>query len=228
MLNRFIDHLDVQMCRIGLRKGADWEGVRTSREPALYAGRLSRGEPQFRTHTGLTPFHPSSHNINHDLLMRLPLPGNVVNRFQSQDVFEHIEYSRLPAIIEEIFRVLRPGGLFRMSVPDYRNSVYAARARRDKDGNIIFDPHGGGRLHNGQVVDGGHVWFPLLETVSQLFEQSRFHDEGCVRYLHYNDVDGTSVLDVIDYTLGFIQRTPDHDPRSPGQALSIVVDAWKN
>ena len=228
MFNRLIDHLDVRMCRMGLRKEANWEDLRRSEEPALYAGRLSRGEPQFRTHKGLTPFHPSSHNINHNLLARLPIPNDSVNCFQSQDVFEHIGYASLPAIIEEIFRVLRPGGLFRMSVPDYRNSLYAARAQRDGNGNIVFDPHGGGRLHNGQVVGGGHVWFPRLETVSQLFEQSGFRGGGRIRYLHYNDADGVSVTHVIDYSLGFIQRTPDHDPRSPGQALSIVVDAWKN
>jgi len=146
--------------------------------------------------------------------------------FQSEDVFEHIEYGKIAAIFEEVFRVLRPDGLFRLSIPDYRHPLLRERSIKNDDGDVLFDPGGGGRFQNGQVVDGGHVWFPIYETVKALFDASRFRD---VKFLHYKDESGQSVLKPIDYALGHIQRTPDNDERvaSPRIAMSIVVDARK-
>jgi len=50
-----------------------------------------------------------------------------------------------------------------------------------------------------------------------------------VKFLQFNNGDGTFKLDPIDYSLGHIQRTPDHDARASGRPrpISIVVDALK-
>jgi predicted SAM-dependent methyltransferase len=144
-------------------------------------------------------------------------------------VFEHIQYEQLSAIFDEIYRVLKNGGLFRFSVPDYKCDVYSGRSVKNEKGDIVFDPGGGGSFVNEEVRNGGHVWFPTIELVKSLFDQSNFKENGEIRYLHYYGENGEGVTQAIDYKLGYIARTPDHDQRVryPYRPLSIVVDAYK-
>lgn len=223
-----IDIGDFWVCRLRLLKAADWETLNSNSPIRLYAGKLSRHLPQWNTHVGLTPYFPNSRNIPHDVRSRHPLQDGTVDLYQSEDVYEHLEYSALPFVISEIYRILRPGGLLRLSVPDYRCSFYRDRSIRSESGEIIFDPGGGGSYVNGRPSGGAHLWFPTIESVTELFNSSPFNDRGQVRYLQYNAPDGTSTLKPIDYSLGHIQRTPDHDHRGSGaEAISIVVDAVK-
>jgi SAM-dependent methyltransferase len=231
-LNRLLDIADYGLCRIGIfRRFASWDDALSSEPVQLYAGKLRRGLPQYRTHWGLTPFYASGRNIPSDVTAAFPIPNDSVDIFQSEDVFEHIEIERVPGIFNEIFRVLKPGGLFRLSLPDYNFDIYRERTIRDAEGELLFDPGGGGRLERGRVVDGGHVWFPTIANVRRLFDASAFAINGRVDYLHYTSEDGSiGAMKPIDYTLGHIQRTPDHDPRVADnpRPLSIVVDAWKS
>lgn len=57
---------------------------------------------------------------------------------------EHIKYTDLPDILNEIYRILKPGGLFRLSVPDYNCDILWERSEKDSNGKIRFDPGGGG------------------------------------------------------------------------------------
>jgi hypothetical protein len=195
----------------------------------LYAGSVPSTHPAYKTHIGLALNTSDAHHIKHDVTQKLPLPDNSVDRYQSEDVFEHIVYGKLVDAINEIYRVLKPGGLFRLSIPDYRCDVLYNRSIKDANGEIIFDPYGGGNFVDGKVVGGGHVWFPTIENVSALLEKTRFFKHGSIHYLHYYDIDGTSVTNPIDYSLGYVKRTPDHDDRvaSPYRAMSIVVDLYK-
>jgi SAM-dependent methyltransferase len=224
-----LDYIDVAACRIGILRTASWDKARQRTPLRLYAGKLRRALPQFATHTGLTPFFPSSRNIPHDIRKPMPLADNSVEVYQSEDVFEHIPLEAIPGVFDEIHRVLKPGGLFRLSVPDYGCDIYQQRSVRNANGDIVFDPGGGGRFENGMVLDGGHLWFPTFDIVRDLFGKSRFNMQGTVRILHATRAPGDLLLDAIDYSLGNIQRTPDHDARarSPRRPLSIVVDARK-
>jgi len=224
-----LDYIDAAACRIGAWPVASWEKTRRRAPLRLYAGKLRRALPQFATHIGLTPFFPSSRNIPHDITKPMPLADNSVDVYQSEDVFEHVPLEAIPGVFDEIHRILKPGGLFRLSVPDYGCDVYQQRSVRDADGDIVFDPGGGGRFENGAVVDGGHLWFPTHDIVRDLFNKSRFGTQGTVRFLHATRAPGDFLLDDIDYSLGDIQRTPDHDERTrnPRRPLSIVVDARK-
>ena len=229
-ITAILEGLDRRFCRAGVIRPATWNTALRRREPRLYAGGLYRTLAQFRTHFGITPFESSTRNIRHDLRQAMPIPDNSIASFQSEDVFEHIPYDDLPAVIEEIHRVLKPGGLFRLSVPDYRCPMMLERTMRNDAGEPIFDPGGGGAFRDGKVVDGGHVWFPVYETVKALLDRSSFARGGAVRFLHYTTATGESVLNPIDYSLGNVMRTPDHDERamSPRRCLSIVVDAVKS
>lgn len=175
---------------------------------------------------GLSLTASDRRHIRHDITTPYPLADGTVDSYQAEDVFEHIEYEKLVDVIDEIHRVLKPGGCFRLSVPDYRCDILRNRSLYDVSGNIAFDPVGGGAFRDGRVVDGGHVWFPTYEQVKQLIERSKFDD---FRFYHYYDENGRSVTDEIDYSRGYVMRTPDHDDRvrNPYRAMSIVVDMFK-
>lgn len=228
-LNKGFDWIDHTLCQSGMRRAATWDDVLVQTDPKLYAEKLRRGLPQWATHYGLTPFFPNSRNIYHDLCNQHDLPDESVALYQAEDVFEHIAMDRVAGIFDDIFRILRPGGLFRLSVPDYRFPVYASRTLKDDSGNFLFDPGGGGSFVGGRVVGGGHLWFPTYESVREVFGRTSFSRNGKISFLQYNSSEGRGELDKIDYSLGFIQRTPDNDARAMlGMAVSIIVDAKKD
>jgi hypothetical protein len=150
-----------------------------------------------------------------------------VDRYQSEDVFEHVDLGFLAGMLNEIHRILKPGAMFRLSLPDYNHGDNRGRTLKGPDGELRFDPGGGGRYEDNKVVGGGHVWFPTIDIVRQLIEASAFR--GRATYLQYNQENGKFVADPIDYSLGYVQRTPDNDPRAINnrRPLSIVVDAVK-
>jgi hypothetical protein len=114
-----------------------------------------------------------------------------------------------------------------LSLPDYNFDGYRDRSLTNECGEIVFDPGGLGRFVDGEVIDGGHLWFPTIDIVKGLVENSPF--KGCATYLHYTDADGQHTMKPINYSLGNIQRTPDRDPRvaERPRPISIVVDMIK-
>ncbi|HEX3396375.1 MAG TPA: methyltransferase domain-containing protein [Steroidobacteraceae bacterium] len=228
-IHRCLDIADYILCRFGPLSFPSWQDFIASNARKLYAGKLRRALPQFATHFGITPFYASTRNINQDVTAPFQIPDGSVEVFQSEDVFEHIEFTKMVPLFNEIHRVLVPGGLFRLSLPDYHCEETIRRCLRGPDGEILFDPGGEGQFVDGRVIGGGHVWFPKIEIVRDLFDASLFAAHGDVRFLQYNNGDGTFKLDAIDYSLGYIQRTPDHDARTKDRPrpISIVVDARK-
>lgn len=191
----------------------------------LYAGNKPF-DVRYAGHVGLSLDQSNSDHILHDIVKPFPIMQNCVDIFQSEDVFEHIETHHLTSILDDIYRILKPGGLFRLSVPDYRCDVLYHRSLKDVSGNVLHDPGGGGEYSDGKVINGGHVWFPTFEQVKRILEESQFQN---VNFLHYYDGSGTPVTNKIDYSLGHIMRTPDHDARvqNPYRPMSLVVDCIK-
>lgn len=214
--------MDETLVRLRLRRPAAWaDAARCGR---LYAGKLRRGLPQYPTHFGLTPFAPGARDIPHDVGEPMPI-ASVLDIYQSEDVFEHLPYESIPAVFDHIHDALKPGGLFRLSLPDYRTDIY--RNRCVLDGNtIVFDPGGGGRLIDGSVEGGGHLWFPTFESVTAAIRQSKFE---CYDILEGYAPDGGRIMKPVDYALGYIQRTSTHDPRvrDDPRPLSIIIDMVK-
>lgn len=56
--------------------------------------------------------------LAHDLRTGVPLPENSCDAVYHAHVLEHIPRTEAPGFIRECFRVLRPGGVFRVVVPD--------------------------------------------------------------------------------------------------------------
>lgn len=191
----------------------------------ILTGKPFIGLDRFPNNKYLPQFH-----IRHDLLNKFDLNDNTVDIIQSEDVFEHIEYSQLKNIFNEIYRILKPNGLFRLSMPDYDCDVLYNRSTFDKDGNIIFDAGGGGSYNiiTKKVENGGHLWFPTYKSVKPLLESTNFANNK-IHYLHYYDENKKPIINNIDYSMGYISRTPDNDKRvqNPRRPMSIVVDCYK-
>ena len=199
----------------------------------LYAGtydKLKRDKLCNIPFIGLQLEPSNEYNIQHNVLNKMDLYDNSVDIYQSEDVFEHIEYEKIPDIFNEIYRVLKPNGLFRLSIPDYRCDILYERSLKYDDGEIYFDPGGGGNYDylNNKVEGGGHVWFPIYESVYKIFEKSDFSIEK-VNFLHYYESNNNPIMKNIDYRTGYISRTPDNDIRvkDPYRPMSIVIDCYK-
>lgn len=198
-------------------------GVNIS-ENMLYAGDI----PEHKNYTdwiGLSLTKNNNNHIRHDITSRLPIEDNTIDYYQSEDVFEHIDFKHISLIINDIFRVLKIGGVLRISIPDYGCDILRKRSIIDADNNIIFDKEGGGNIDN-----PGHVWFPRIDTIKEILSASLFNKYGNINYLHYYNMDSTFVVNKIDYSRSTVTRTPDHDPRvmSPYRPMSIVVDLTKS
>lgn len=215
-----------------------WEHVKNNDRILLYACNMHLNNPAYCT----PKQNPSAYNfaclslnknnsthLLHDITKPIPLPDNSVDIYLSEDVFEHLDYNSLPTIINEIYRVLKPGGLFRLAMPDYRCDVLYNRSLKDINGKIIFDPQGGGEFVNGKVIKGGHLWFPTLESTKALLAKTFFNKPGKINYLHYYNTKNKSITNKIDYSLCYVRRTPDNDGRvqKPYRAMSIVIDLVK-
>lgn len=200
-----------------------WEKLQSLSSIRLYAGDI----PNFVEYEGLVglslninDFRHIQHDIRHPFL----LADNSVDSFQAEDVFEHMAYDQIVPIINEVYRVLRPGANFRLSLPDYGCDMLIRRSIRDANQEIIFDPEGGGTPKH-----PGHVWFPRISDVRLLLQQTEFARYGKIEYLHYYNMTGSIVVNPIDYSKGYVQRTPDHDTRvqNPYRPMSIVTDLLK-
>jgi hypothetical protein len=205
----------------------DFRDLRSQPAIHLYAGEIpDLSVYRSRPLTGLSIDKADDFHVLHDVTSRHDLDDDSVDSYQSEDVFEHIAYDRLIDVVQEVYRILKPGGLFRLSMPDYRCDILRERSVYDVRGQLVFDPGGGGSLDRTGVRGGGHVWFPVRETVERLVRAVPFRT---VSFLHWYGEDMVGHCLPIDYRLGYVQRTPDNDPRvaHPRRPLSIVVDCVK-
>jgi carbonic anhydrase/acetyltransferase-like protein (isoleucine patch superfamily)/MoaA/NifB/PqqE/SkfB family radical SAM enzyme/tetratricopeptide (TPR) repeat protein len=204
-------------------RALSWEALKAMPVLRLYAGDVPETS-WYAGLIGLSLSQANSRHLRHDVTRPLLLPDQSVDSFQSEDVFEHIAYEKLASVINEIHRVLKPGATFRLSLPDYGCDVLQGRSLKDQSGRIVFDPGGGGTLEK-----PGHVWFPTYPNVKQLLDQTHFAESGEIKFLHYYRPDSSFVADPVDYSKGYVQRTPDHDRRvqHPYRPMSIIVDLIK-
>ncbi len=200
-----------------------WEQIKQMPVIRLYAGDVP-AQKEYEGVVGLSLTRNDRNHIRHDITKPFPLADNAVDSFQAEDVFEHIQYEKLLPVVNEIYRILKPGGLFRLSVPDYGCDVLQDRCKKSEKGQILFDPGGGGTSDN-----PGHVWFPRIDAIRQLLKKTKFHKSGTIEFLHHYNMDGTFVVKPIDYTRGHVTRTPDFDERvkNPRRPMSLVVDLTK-
>jgi glycosyltransferase involved in cell wall biosynthesis/ADP-heptose:LPS heptosyltransferase/ubiquinone/menaquinone biosynthesis C-methylase UbiE len=213
----------LRLCR-ELKVSLDWEDLKDFSNIRLYAGDIPEMD-EYKNLVGLSITKKNYRHINHDVTKPFPIKDNSVDSFQSEDVFEHIPYEILPGIINEIYRILKPGATFRLSVPDYGCDILYKRSTKDVNGKIIFDPDGGGTIDN-----PGHLWFPNINNVRELIGKTKFARLDKIDFLHHYNQDGTFQLKQIDYSRGYVKRNPDNDSRvqNPKRPMSLIVDLTKS
>ena len=131
--------------------------------------------------------------IIHDIEKPFPLPDNCVDRILSEHCFEHIEITKYPQILKELYRILKPGGVFRLAVPDYLhpNLKHHISMGYDTSNNL-------------------HITLTNYNLLKPYFDNTKFK----VYYLHYWKDNETFVENKINYSNGYIKRTPDNDERN--------------
>ncbi len=80
---------------------------------------------------------------HHDLRRGIPLPDGSVRAVYHQHLLEHMERADAPGLMKEIHRVLVPGGLHRICLPDLGRRVdsYSRSCKRAEAGEITAAEH---------------------------------------------------------------------------------------
>lgn len=213
-------------------------GGSSERQPYIYFGNLFPHEPQF--HSGLfraLALYPRfERDIEHDIRNKLPFPDESIQGFQSQDVFEHVPFDAVSGILDDIFRCLMPGGIFRLSLPDYNSPLLKSRSVYDAAGHVLYDAAMGGsvvgHMTGGLQVsfpDGGdaHLWFPTYTNVLELIVSSDIRKCSNIEFIHHWINSTDYLCKDFDQSIMPVQRTPPNDMRAEGKPISIVIDFVK-
>lgn len=201
-----------------------FERLDLSKELVLYAGDIADNVHMSNPDLyGLSIVKADSKHILHDITNQYPLPDNCISSYQAEDVLEHIEFAKLVDVINEIYRILKIDGLFRICLPDYYSAYLRDISMKDDAGNIIFDPTGGGSYGANGVENLGHIWFPTYLLVQNLLEQTKFDK---MDFLCYHTEQGELVKKEIDLSKGYIKRIPKCGEENR-PVYSIVVDCYK-
>ena len=207
-------------------------------EQYLYFGSLGLHERQYQipNFTGLALQPAHDREIKHNFTDPLPFGDGSIAKIQAQDVLEHVAFEKVPAILDEIYRVLRPGGIFRLSVPDYRSPVLKRRSIYDARGRVIGDLLMGATSYLDQATgdarvrfseDGdAHLWFPRYELITHLVLKSEIRKAAIHFYQAFLD-DHSYLCEPVPENEMFVQRAAPHDRRAGGAPTSIIADFIK-
>jgi SAM-dependent methyltransferase len=205
----------------------------------LYFGSMHKHEPQYSNPRFIClALEPKSEKeIRHDAYDELSFPENSISKIQSQDVFEHLEYEKIPFVLDEIFRVLKPGGVFRLSMPDYNSPAMRKECVFDENGEIMVDISCGGSVIYDRNIPGkravfintgdAHLWFPTYEKTKLLISKSNIRGSTDIIFRQHWINQESFISDNIPDEEMFVQRAPPHDMRAGGKPVSIVVDFVK-
>ena len=117
-----------------------------------------------------------AHCVCYDEARPIPLANDTVAHILSEHCFEHIPEAKLPGILDEFHRVLKPGGWARVAVPDYGNPRQAPLMEE------------GLRLGAPDRTNPRHVTFTNYAMIAKLAYASRF--EGAVFYEFHDNLPG--------------------------------------
>jgi SAM-dependent methyltransferase len=82
--------------------------------------------------------HPDAVVIRHDLRRGLPLADESCDFIYSSHFFEHLDYRDGLKLMRDCYRALRPGGTFRVSLPNFKG-LFDAYLRADNDYVDLID-----------------------------------------------------------------------------------------
>jgi len=165
----------------------------------LGGGAHCRPDPAYAQYVAVDLVPQAPFAVAHDLRRPVPLPDGAVGRILSEHFLEHLAPGELPGVLAECHRLLKPGGLFRLAVPDYGHPRRRACLRQGRDPRRP-----------------DHRTLTTYPQLRELIQGSPFRQGS---FYHYWEGD-VFVERPIDYALGFVRRTPDHDPRNQCRGLA--------
>jgi ubiquinone/menaquinone biosynthesis C-methylase UbiE len=115
-------------------------------------------------------------HIRYANALRLPHPDNSVDVIYSSHMLEHLDRSQANRFMREALRVLIPGGILRLAVPDLKKHVDAYCESGDADAFlermlvcVPFD-----RLKTALVGPRHHLWMYDAKSLTALLTQAGF------------------------------------------------------
>jgi SAM-dependent methyltransferase len=124
-----------------------------------------------------------------DIVRGLPVLDDSADAVYASHVLEHLAREDLPVALANTFRILKPGGIFRLIVPDlaWRAELYL---RERQAGEATAADHFIGRCHIGEARrptglmgrlraafgNSGHNWMYDREQMTYLLQQAGFVD----------------------------------------------------
>jgi len=129
-----------------------------------------------------------SHSIRHaDAARRIPHGDGTVDAIYASHMLEHLDQVEARLFLAECRRVMKPGGILRLAVPDLRNAAYQYLRLSDADGflrHLQFDldkPRGpAARLRRMWSGGRGHHWMYDRDSLVALVEAAGFADVATV------------------------------------------------
>jgi SAM-dependent methyltransferase len=79
--------------------------------------------------------------IWHDVTKGLPYADGTIDKVYSSHMLEHMDHKAGELVIRECYRVLKPGGIFRLVVPDLMFHARRYLQRVEQVGSISREPH---------------------------------------------------------------------------------------
>jgi predicted SAM-dependent methyltransferase len=153
--------------------------------------------------------------IRHDLRRGLPLPSESCALIYSSHFFEHLEYRAGVRLMRDCHRALRPGGVLRFALPNFR-ALFEAYVQGDANYLELID-------HRQALPDREPGTETLVDGVNygvyQFGEHKTIYDEekliAVLGAIGFRSVSGSSFI-------------PEIDPRDPvRRRYSFYLEAFK-
>ena len=121
-------------------------------------------------------------NLNvtkHDLRRPLPLEPHSIDFAFSEHFLEHLDRIEGLRLISEVHRVLKPGGVFRLCVPDLHKSVndyldWKLNGRDSIDIPVVWEPKTPCQMLNESLREWGHKYMYDADELHAAFEYVGF------------------------------------------------------
>lgn len=171
---------------------------------------------------GLSITQNDDKHIAHDVTKPYPLPDSCIASFESECVFELIGEENVVPALNEVYRILRPGGKIRLSVPDYYSPFLRKRAMTDVNGKILYDAGETYAIKYGENgLEGGSIWYTNYDALQEKIAKTQFRQ---IDWLCYHSADGVLHKKEIDMSKGYVHRVFNDSDKD---VYCIVVDLYK-
>lgn len=107
---------------------------------------------------------------------QLPFPDNSFDIVYSGDVFEHITFEQKDKCIEEIYRVLKPGGIVTIKTPNLKYLKLTNLLRRIKAVAKLKNPFNIHIYHTRNNPDNEHIGLTTHKELREIFLNNTFHE----------------------------------------------------